>query len=248
MSARAAKPIPGLTLGAEPRANLLPPEVLEHAKARRVRGFLVLIVVIAVVATAGGYAYASIQALSAQAGLSAAQTRTTELLQEKSSYAEVIAAADTLSLITSTQQQATSTEVIWGEFIFDELVAAVPGQVLFVNRISATAPMPWEAPLQPAGALRLPRVTSFELRYTSPSPPDAAALYRVFSSIDWVADISVDLVEWSEETQNYATTITINLNADALSARWAEEEAADDAVGETAEGQTAEEEVTGEGQ
>ncbi len=243
MSARAARPTPGLTLGAQPRANLLPPEVLEHAKARRVRRFLVLVVVVAVVATAGGYAYASVQALTAHAGLAAAQTRTTELLQEKSSYAKVIAAADTLALIASTQQQATSTEVIWGDFVFDELVAAVPGQVLFVNRISAVAPMPWEAPLQPAGALRQPRIASFELRYTSPSPPDAVALYRAFSSIDWVADISVDLVEWSEEGQNYATTITINLDADALSSRWASKDSADDEVDETTG-----EEVTDEGQ
>ncbi|MGX5682073.1 hypothetical protein [Schumannella luteola] len=229
-AARAAKPLPGLVFGGEPRANLLPPEVLERSKARRARGYLVLAVVLVLAATGGGYVAASLYALRAQSALEAAQTRTTELLQEKASYAEVISATNAISLITQTREQASSTEVIWGDFVADELLAAIPGTVLFVNTIIASAPMPWEAPLATAGPLREPRVGTFQLRYATPTAPDALAIYRSFESIEWVSDISIDLIEKIDDPVGYATTITINLNADALSQRWSEsdDEGADD--------------------
>lgn len=219
-AARAAKPLAGLVLGAEPRANLLPPEVLERSRARRARGYLVLAVVVVLLATAGGYVAASISALTAQSSLAAAQTRTAELLQDKAGYADVIAATGAISLITQTQEQATSTEVVWGDFVIDELLGAIPGTILVVNTITASSPMPWEAPLAASGPLREPRVGTFQLRYVTANAPDALTLYRSFGAIEWVADISIDLVERVEDPAGYATTITINLNSDALSDRW----------------------------
>ncbi|MDO7882853.1 hypothetical protein [Antiquaquibacter soli] len=249
MSARAAKTTPGLVLGAQPRANLLPPEVIERAKARRVRGYLVLLVVVVLIATAAGYAYASIQALTAQAGLAAAQARTSELLEEKATYSDVISATSGLALITSTQQQATSTEVMWSD-LMQELILAAPGQVILVNKMTGLAPMPWEAPMLVTGSLRTPRVASLELRYVSPTPPEATRLYRAFAGVDGVADVSIDSVEWLDDLKVFATTVTINFDADALSARWGEDEDEDESTdGTSTDGaETNDEEGSDEGQ
>lgn len=164
----AARTVPGLVFGAVPRANLLPPEVLERTKARRTRRYLVFAVLLALVATAGVYAFATIRALTAQTELAAAQAQTAALLQEKATYSEVISATNSISLITKTQGQATSTEILWGDFILDEVGGIVPGAA--ISRISATSPPPWVAPLA-ASDSGMPRSGAFELTIATATAP-----------------------------------------------------------------------------
>lgn len=227
MSARTTKPLPGLVLGAEPRANLLPPEVHERVKARRTRGYLVLLVIVVFLATAGGFAFASIRALSAQSSLAAAQTRTLELIEEKATYSEVIATTSALALITDTQVDATSTEIIWGE-IFDRIGLVLPVGKYFVDSWDASFPAPWEAPLLQDAPLQEPRVGQLTLRLVTETFPESAALYRSVSGVEGVADVRIETVELPEGTPGYRTTIVVALSAESLSDRWSDDEEADD--------------------
>ena len=88
MSTRSSK-TSVLAVGAEPRANLLPPEVAQRKRARAARRGLVALVIGVLLLVAGGYAFASIQAIAAQAELATAQARTAELLAEQLEYSEV---------------------------------------------------------------------------------------------------------------------------------------------------------------
>jgi hypothetical protein len=229
VSARAAKPTPGLVLGAEPRANLLPPEVHERVKARRTRGYLVLLVIVVFLATAGGFAFASIRALSAQSSLAAAQTRTLELIEEKATYSEVIATTSALALITDTQVDATSTEITWGE-VFDRIGLVLPVGKYFVASIDASFPAPWEPPLLESGPLQEARAGVLTLQLVTETFPEGAALYRSISEVEGIADVRLETVELPEGQSGYRTTILIALSADSLSDRWSDEdeEGADD--------------------
>ena len=66
-----------LQLGGEPRVDLLPAEVRLARRGAKTRGRLVGLLVVCVLVVVCGYAYASIQASTAQSRLVAEQARTT---------------------------------------------------------------------------------------------------------------------------------------------------------------------------
>lgn len=241
-TARTAKPTPGLLLGAEPRANLLPPEVQERAKARLVRTYLVFLVVLVLLVTIGGYAFASIRVLTAQSTLAAAQTRTAQLIEEKATYGDTIRVVSDLALADGTRLDAVSTEVLWAE-VLDTIGAVLPVGSYAVAQFELSSPSPWEAPLATTGPLREPRVATIRLQIVTAGIPDVTAMYRSIETVEGLVDTSIDVTENPEGKQGYYTTITINLDAESLSGRFAEEDEA-----EASEGATEGEESTDEGE
>lgn len=234
MSARVAKSTPGLVLGAVPRANLLPPEVQERVRARRTRGYLVLLVLAVFLATAGGYAFASIRAITAQASLAAAQTRTLELIEEKATYAEVISTTSALDLIADTQVDATSTEIIWGE-VFDRIGIVLPAGSYIVATMDASFPAPWDAPLIASGALEEARVGTLTMELVTETFPEGAALYRSLGEVEGIADLRIATVELPEGQAGYRTTIVVALSADSLSDRWSTADTEGETEGEVSD-------------
>ena len=226
MSARAAaKPTPGLVLGGEPRANLLPPEVAERSKAKRTRGALVFVVIAALIVTGAGYGLATLRELQAQAALASSQARTLALLEERAELSETIAVINVERVVTETRLQATASEVIWADFL-DRVTGVLPPNG-YLDWL-AQAPTPWESQLSVDGPLREPRVASITLKVASPTPFDSTALYRKIIELDGIADGSIDTVEQPPGELTYEVTYTINLSDDALSGRWVEDEGSSD--------------------
>lgn len=224
MSARAAKPlkaVPGLVLGGEPRVDLLPPEVLQATKARRARGLLGVAVVVVVLLVAGGYGFAMLRAISAQSDLAVAQAATVALLDQQTQYAEAAQTANLLSASEQTRALATTNEIVWAE-VFDVISANM--SAAGYRAWTASAPDPWAPALVPDGPLREPRVASMKLTVVTLSPPDAAALFSKLNTIKGIADATIDEIVFGDESALYETKITINLNADALANRFADEE------------------------
>ena len=224
MSARAdkdLKPIAGLVIGGEPRANLLPPEVLLATKAKGTRRLLGFVVVLVLILVAGGYGLATIRAIGAEADLAAAQAKTTDLVDQQAQYSEAAQVSALLTASEQTRVAATTNEIIWGS-IFDSITAnmAVAGYYSW----EAQTPNPWEPALEPDGLLREPRVATMTITVATLTPPDATTLFRTLSAIKGSADATLDLVAMGESSGLYESTFTINLTADALANRFAPEE------------------------
>jgi type II secretory pathway pseudopilin PulG len=213
------KPTPGLVLGGEPRVDLLPPEVHQNTKSKAARRALGFLVVLTLIAVAGGYVFLTIRAAAAQLNLAAAQAHTAELLEEQAQYFEASQAAALVTSTESARSVMTSTEVIWAD-VFDEISAALPPSSYW--EWTSEVHEPWDPPLELAGPLRAPRVATLTLTVASVVVFDATTLFRRFDEIEGFADATVDLVEWNGTT--FQTTMTINFGVDALSGRFATEE------------------------
>ena len=215
MSGR-SKTVAVVVLGGEPRANLLPPEVGKRAKARATRRLLVVLVVLSLVAVAAGYAAAYLRAADAQAGLLRSQGRTEELLAEQLKYSEATTVVGLVAATKSARQIGSSTEILWADLL-NTITSYLPeGSTLDSGTL--TGRTPWEPALMPVGPLRAPRVATLSLIVKSSSLLDTTAIIRKLAELPGFADATPDLVEL--DGGGYKTTITLNVNEDALSGRF----------------------------
>src|SRR5690606_21459274 len=78
-----------LTVGGEPRANLLPPEVAQAARARATRRRMTVVTLLVIAVIVAGYAAATLRSMHSQQLLDAENARTLALLEEQAKYVEV---------------------------------------------------------------------------------------------------------------------------------------------------------------
>lgn len=205
-----------LVLGAEPRADLLPPEVALRAKAYGTRRLLVLLVVLAAVVVGGAVTASYFYAADAQAKLAAAQQRTQDLLAEQIQYSEATRLAGLVDATELARSLGTSTEIVWADVV-EQVAAKLPERAILIA-ITAQSRTPWEQDLAPGGPLRQPRVATLNLFIFSETILDGTNLVRQLGTIEGFADASPDIVQTNEN--GVSTTITFNIDADALANRF----------------------------
>ncbi|MCU1418124.1 MAG: hypothetical protein JWP32_2298 [Schumannella sp.] len=218
MSARTQKG-QELVIGAEPRVDLLPPEVHAQVKMRALRRILGLVVVLALVAVGGGYFIAQLRASMAQSSLSAAQQETLDLLAEQAQYAEAADASDTVETALGDRSKVLSNEVLWADLV-DSIRALLPAGAT-IDSATMTARAPWEPEMETQGPLRAPRVATINFVVKSASLLDTPSIVRALSDLPGFADATPDRVDRNDTTFN--TTITLNLDADIAFDRYADE-------------------------
>lgn len=207
-----------LVFGAEPRADLLPPEVHERARALSTRKSLGALVVLALVIAVGAVGAAFVYAGLAEAQLAAAQQRTEALLNEQLTYAEATRVASLVELTKSAQTLAVSSEIEWPELI-EEIHGYLPaGTTIESAEMQSTLPWGDTGVLEPPGPLNAPRVATVRLILHSEVLVDTTLLVRELSRLEGFADATPELVERNDTV--FATTVTLNLNEDALRERF----------------------------
>jgi hypothetical protein len=206
-----------LVLGGEPRVFLLPPEFAMAEKARTMRRYSVLALALVVVLVGAGYAYASYRNSFAVQALAATRTQTQSLLLEQKKYSDATSVARLVSGITEAETLGASTEVLWAGLIDTVRSSLPPGTLIDSAVMKGRAP--WEAPMAPAGPLRQPRVATLSIVITSPSILDATTIVRSLVKVPGFADATVDSITVADGI--YSTTVTLNVNSDALSGRFA---------------------------
>ncbi|MBE7194932.1 MAG: hypothetical protein INR66_20955, partial [Gordonia polyisoprenivorans] len=111
-----------------PRANLLPPEIGQRNRAKKTRRHmrmaLVGIVIVAVGATGGAFAYNSL----AQTRLAVAQSDATRLAAEQAKFGEVKAIQDHITLGAAARKVGGATDIDWSDYL-SQLEAALPAGV-----------------------------------------------------------------------------------------------------------------------
>jgi Tfp pilus assembly protein PilN len=206
-----------LVVGGQPRANLLPPEiVLKRKQLKTRRGLRFGVVVVAIVT---GVACVSTFGVSsvAQVALSSTQQQQQALVLEQAKYAEVSNVQLTIETIKAGEQVGASTEINWRDFI-NTLQKALPsGVVLELFKVDAATPMATvvqsDAPLL-TGA-RVGTITLTAYSKTLPSIPDwLRSLEKVPGYVDAIPG-SV-----KQEGAGYTAEVTMHFNELAFSNRF----------------------------
>ncbi len=111
-----------------PRVNLLPPEIAEAAKLKRLQGFLGLLVAGALVLAGLLFFWANSQVSSAQDELTTAQSEGAQLNTKVASFAEVPEVLAELDAAEASLVQAMTPEVRWS-FYLNNLSLTIPDSV-----------------------------------------------------------------------------------------------------------------------
>lgn len=212
----AAKSDPKLPLGGEPRVQLLPQSVRDRVKAAAVRRRLSMLVVLAVVVAGGGYAFAFLQNVTAQAQLETARQQTQAVLAEQAQYSEGSRAANLLAGIRTAQYGVTANEINWDD-VLDAVRALLP-EGTTLDEANVIVQAPWEPALAVEGPLRSPRLATLTLTFVGPNIVDPVATTTNLSTLTGYVDARFD--SSTEVDGAYKTIVRLMLNADATSHRF----------------------------
>lgn len=115
-----------------PRVNLLPPEILEGRRFRRVQVLLGLVVLLTVLLAAAATVWASGQVSTAQDELDDTTSRISALTTRRAQYAEVPRVTAQVDAATAARAEAMAGDVVWYRYLGD-IRAALPGGVAMTS-------------------------------------------------------------------------------------------------------------------
>ncbi len=207
-----------LVIGGESRVELLPPEVAAFTKAKATRRALIGVVVAAALVCGGGYASATTLSLASAARLAAEQDRTSSLIQERSKFIAVSAVENQLATAIAAEQLGSSTEIDWNGYMSAVGATLPPGVVLTAfNAETAT-------PLQPHAQATVPlqgaRIATLVLSAVSVGLPEVEQWLESLAGLDGFVDATPGSVAVGEQGL-YSVTVTMHVNSDAYSKRFA---------------------------
>lgn len=217
-----------LVLGAEPRVDLLPPEVLRAraAKATRRRLGLGVVAAIAVVVLGVGAGFAL--NVQAQVDLLTAQARTSELILAQGEYVEVTKVQYHLDLARAAQQVGASTEIAWKPYL-EQVQATLPASVS-IDQVTIDSATPIAVYEQATTPLQGARMATISFSATSALLPDVPAWLRSLATLPGFADALPGSVTLDEASGVYTASITMHVNDAAFSGRFAPEVPVDEAA------------------
>lgn len=162
-----------LVVGGQPRANLLPPEIILKRKQLKTRRALRAGVVLVAIATVAGCVATFGVSSVAQVQLAVAQQAQQALVLEQAKYAEVKDVQLTIETITAGQQVGASTEVNWRDYILALQKTLPDGVKLDTVKIETGTPMAaYVQSTAPLAGERVGVVTFTAVSKTLPSIPD----------------------------------------------------------------------------
>lgn len=221
-----------LVVGGQPRANLLPPEIIlkrKQLKTRRALRFGVLLVAIATAAACvGTWTIASV----AQVSYSLAQDKQTQLVAEQGTYIEVRDVQSTIATITAGQLVGSSTEIDWKKYL-TALQATLPEGVT-LQTVSIESGTPMQTFTQSDGPLQGSRVASLDFTAQSAVLPSIPDWLRGMADLPGFVDAIPGSVKQDEGA--YLVDVLMHINTDAFSMRFdpAHIAAAEEAAAEAA--------------
>jgi Tfp pilus assembly protein PilN len=211
-------------LGAAPRADLLPPEIfVEHKQRARQRSLWLGVagaVLIAVVGTGAAFVYN----VTAAATLLSVQDETLQLQSELSAHSEVRDIKENVATSMEARRVGGSTDIDWKTYL-NNLQATLPGGVAITSVVIETG-SPIVDYAQPTVPLEGARVGTLTFEATSPSLPSIPSWLDGLETLEGFVDAVPNSVNVVEDG-SYTVSITMHINADAYSGRFAPEEKAE---------------------
>ena len=207
-----------LPVGGEPRAHLLPPEVLADRRAallRRRLGFGIIALVVVVVL---GILGASSAAVSAETQLAESQAATQSLLKQELGYVKVRAVQSQVDLIQTAQSVGASTEIDWKKYL-QEVQSTLPGNVM-ITGVNIDSSTPIELYAQSTASLQGPRVATVVFTASSPTLPLVPSWLDALKTLPGYADALPGSVNLDSSTGSYTVNITMHINEKAFANRF----------------------------
>jgi len=207
-----------LVIGGSPRANLLPPEIRQLAKARSQRRGLLFILGLVLAIVVAGYVASTLYANESRVALAAELARSEQLLGEKAEYISVSQLEAQLQVAEDARALAVSTEVNWSEYVA-ALQSRLPAGMTILGFTSNTA-TPAQPFTPPTAPLLQPRVGEITLTTTSADIPSVAPWLASIKTVTGTADVTLNTVTFQEGA--YISVLTIHINEEAFANRFAE--------------------------
>jgi hypothetical protein len=210
--------LPIEAVGAEPRVDLLPNEVVQNRRAkvsRRRLGFLVILVAVLVL---GETALVRAQALQAQRQLAIAVSNTKSLQLQEEKYGEVQKIQNQVDTIQAAQQVGTSTEIDWREYLIS-VQATLPSNVT-LDSINIDSATPFAPFTQATAPLQGSRIATLSFTAKSATLPKVPAWLNALTSLTGYADASPGSVTRNDAGW-YLVNITMHINEAAFTHRFA---------------------------
>jgi hypothetical protein len=219
-----------LVVGGQPRANLLPPEIvlkrrqLKTRRALRVGVFFVLVGTVA--ACVGVWAFSSVSTVA----LTAAQDQQASLVEQQLSYGEVKDVQSTIATIQAGQMVGDSTEINLKDYLA-KLVRALPKDAVLTTVAIGTGTPMLSYP-QASTPLQGLRLGTIELTTSSTVLPTTADWLRALEKLPGFVDVLPGSVTFEEG--HYISKLTMHIDDGALSMRFDPEHMAEEAAREAA--------------
>jgi len=212
---------PAVQAPALPQVNLLPPEVKAARGLARVKRWLALAVVVALVASGGLVAKAIMDKSAADDQLALAQARTAELEAQKEKYAHVPVVLAALERALLARQIGMSTEVAWREY-FEAVAAQTPAGIRIEN-IKIVSATPMVLPAAPADPLSAQGISVVAFTAQAASIPELETWLRQLPLIPGFSDpwyTRATYAPLNETTGMYQVTAGVVLTPEAYEHRF----------------------------
>ena len=207
-----------LTIGGSPRAHLLPVEVVERKKARALRRKLAGVLLVLIVAIAGGVGLASVALIGAQGALSTAQGESATLGQQRLKYSAITKVQSDVKAIEASQKVATAQEILWAPYI-KKLQGTLPAGMRIAAFTAAIQPPASAGSVQTSDPLQGPRIASVTVTVTSPQASIAGWLTKL-PVLPGFVDAEPTSVSLAQSGDAYTVVVAIHVNEQALSKRF----------------------------
>lgn len=221
---------PTMTIGATPRADLLPVAVKEAIKRRPVVRRLIALVAFVLILTLAGIAGATYLSLAAQQALANEQARSEQLLAQQLEFADARSVSGEVDEAIAARQAATQTEIDWNALVVEIRQTLPAGLVLdSIGAQTQTVGADEEAPL------RQDSVASFRITANSPTVPDVETWLANLESVPGFAGIAPPVSVSGGESASYTVTLEFLVDETVFLKRFAPDDESDDEAGNETE-------------
>jgi Tfp pilus assembly protein PilN len=168
-----------------PRVDLLPPEIREGRRFRRVQRGLAAGVLVTVLATAAATTWAQLQVGAARDDLAQAQADSDRLRGQQAQFADVPKVLAKLDAARAARSAALGRDVRWYRYL-DDLAVATPGSV----QLSALTMTLGDGPQAAANPLEASGLGTVSFAGETTSFPDVAQWLSAVSTTVWTSPSS----------------------------------------------------------
>lgn len=170
-------------------ANLLPPEVIDARRGKKVRRLVALILAAGLLITAGWYLYAKHQTSAAQDQLSQSQDQLVQLHHDQAKYANVVKIQADSAALKAQLAQLMTGDLQWWQL--EPKLQAVAPAGLTINSVNGTISAGGGAPVAAASANPLNTATaigSMTIAGTAVNNSEVAAFVDALATVPGIAD------------------------------------------------------------
>ena len=205
-----------LTIGGQPRANLLPPEIILKRKQLKTRRALRAGVLLVALGVAAGCVAIFGVASVAQVQLGISQQTQQALVAEQGQFGEVREVQETIATIIAGQEVGASTEIAWRDYLV--LLQQTLPEGVVLNTVTIDSGTPMTAFSQSDAPLQGTRVAALTFTATTSTLPSIPDWLRAMVTLPGFVDAIPGSV--SRAGDAYLTTVLLHIDSGAFSLRY----------------------------